>query len=390
METRRWRACLAWLLMPMACAQDSTTGLDGGPGEPRPEDAGSRPDAEPRDSGLVGKDEAVRSYRAYCESLARREEVLKTECIGGPPEIWKGQSRGSVEACVEPLREGLERGVWSIDTSELEACSSDLRTADCGWLRRPTRSYSTPPRPSLVTPCPGALVWAEPDGAGATCDISGPSTCGPSAGCAPRAAACGRCVPTPMLGEGETCEPASPSSRCAAGLQCSRSERRCRRRPSTLGDPCEGLSCEPVGFCPTEGRRTCQAFRALGEPCQFDEQCERTLRCVVSGTAAGTCQPYPALGSPCRFERDCDPGFAACVGPLDDGRCVPASGLGEPCQRRSGSSFVCAVGVCRGREGAATCQPWGGLGETCTYPDECAPALQCSGTCTPRPDACPE
>lgn len=391
MEMERWqRRSLLGLLVPLACAQASTTGLDGGPEQRRPEDASQGRDAELADSGFVAGEEAVRLYRAYCESVARREEELKTECVGGPPEIWTGQNAGRVELCVDALKGGLERGVWTIDTGALGACRSGLRAVSCEWLRRPSLSSSIPPEPTRATPCPEAMIWAAPDDVGAACDFLIPSTCGPNGFCAPRGSACGECIPTQVLREGESCLPSSATARCAAGFECSTSERICRRRPSGIGDACDGLSCAPFGFCPTEGRRTCQAFRALGEPCQYDGECGRNLRCVLTGPAAGTCQRYPSLGSTCRSERDCEPPFTACIGPLDDGRCVPAPGLGERCQRRTGSSFVCAVGVCRGREGVATCQPWGALGETCVNPDECAPGLQCSGSCTAAPGACPD
>jgi hypothetical protein len=176
-----------------------------------------------------------------------------------------------------------------------------------------------------------------------------------------------------FLGANETCGEAS--QRCADGLFCSPSNRRCRARVA-LGAPCEQAienSCVDGFFCDGSqpGGPLCSPVRGRNTGCTTPLQCAPGLACVRGLCSGGE------LGDRCESAADCRTGLACggdrkCGVPIvADAACDP---LGLPC--REGLA-------CTSSAGASLCRAQARLGEACDGTVACYLGRCADGVCAP-------
>jgi hypothetical protein len=151
-------------------------------------------------------------------------------------------------------------------------------------------------------------------------------------------------------------------------------------------DACEITSCPDDACCEGTCRPPYPPPAMLGEPCNFDDDCDAELWCPIShGGTDSTCQPLPATGEACL-------GLGPCLEQSDTCRddthvCAHGAVDGEHCDTNfdCGELYYCSPdNVCVisiGNELGGLREP---LGSTCMSNSDCA-SYTCDGVCVEAP-----
>lgn len=180
---------------------------------------------------------------------------------------------------------------------------------------------------------------------------------------------------TGTIADGDTCAldeecvsaecetPVCPKNSCCPGT-CTPT-----RTLADLGEGCgDSVTCGADAFCATNG--TCTALRAVGQPCDEEDDCEFGLGCIgATELQSGACRALAVVGGQCPYQR-CSEIGAACSASFT---CVPAGLTGSTCSRSEDCS---RFSVCDTT--ASTCRNTPTLGMSCTT--RCAGTSWCDGT----------
>jgi hypothetical protein len=257
---------------PGAAGLGNIAGVDGGAGE-----AGSGPGPD----GL--------SFDDFCELVTVRARQWFRDCRNGPnAEDWWGTV--NVTQLCSSGRAAVEAGRLVYDPVKAKACAL-LTVGACGNTE--ALAYGTRPQNLRSTACVGVL-----SGTLALDDECHPDSTNYADECAQ-----GFCAPS-----------ACPST-CTAYAEAE--------------EACDGVTtiCDPATlFCNAQNQ--CQAFLAPGEPCPGRDECAPGDVCHGIDDQTYLCTTPVAIGQDCDETNDVCAERAVCL----DGKCTAKVALGEPCQ----------------------------------------------------------
>ena len=323
---------------------------------------GSETDGEP--ISIVELIRAARSLRAegYCSALFDCSEKLQpttTQYLAGLDDVQECRDhmfgppyRDTPADLAEPIERDIERGLTTFDREQASACLDAMRERNrADACDRLGMLEETNPA------CREVFRGTQP--VGAPCSRARhcqSRRCDESA----KPDECyGACVPAAEpVGRGESC--GDPGKRCKSGedLDCVYSDadqkQICQKiQPAGSGEDCSSpLQCKDRLTC-LSGTCTSLTIRSQGESCGAEEQrCELGLLCRSSGSGEGMSTS-----------------------------CQPPGGVGDSCTNALGCSYEL---YCDGpqEENAGTCQKRNMLDESCDADEDCWSDNCQDGTCS--------
>lgn len=301
------------LLLALAACSSATPESATTP--PPADDAGTTQDAAPPADGSApgasgGTVEEARAFRgavakavcaklASCCSSANRDAYF-SQFRDKPYELTVTPSPSDCERVLgETLSKlhdkwlpSVERGAVAFDTAKAARCVSDVNAAACG-VPLATAFFGSD--------CwgPRGKVFLKKRALGEACENIGDGTY--YGECDPAQGFCGnvskKCEPWKRTNE--ECSLIGTWAFCAPGLNCDNASPsrpgKCSAAPVTvaIGQSCTALSgpttlCGADAFCNyTSGK--CEAKKADGQACQYDEECTTSHPFTCSPFGAGTC-----------------------------------------------------------------------------------------------------
>jgi hypothetical protein len=239
-----------------------------------------------------------------CDVLQGLPERRKAECCA------TSSSAGLAAACAAELSRAVRDGAVSVEAADVDRCAADSARAlqGCDWV--------TPYLPAPPPSCRGIVRGRRDAGAACRSSLECRDDFHCSAGvCAPPGTAGASCTGAPdalttvarQIGDGRHPEctgycfrgrctaPVPAGGACAADQECAAGThcvaRRCVDGPRpTLGEPCEGSTCDGGLVC-IAGH--CTPPQDVGASCTEPADCRATC---VAGTCATKCSVWPPSG----------------------------------------------------------------------------------------------
>lgn len=133
---------------------------------------------------------------------------------------------------------------------------------------------------------------------------------------------------------------------------------------AALGQSCADAECERGTYC--DDSSTCSALAPDGSPCDYDEECDYGLVCVV-GELGGSCAAAPQAGDPCLSGEECVViGLACNFATVTCERLLHEGATCDP------ENSLCSSAYLRCDAATMKCLPYPGIGQAC-------PDFVCSG-----------